>query len=187
MVWSPRGAGRDEKRDVMVRSGTPEPAGGDQTLGELVSLAAKDVSQLVRYEIDLAKTELRSEAKRVAVAGGLFAIAAFFGILILFSLCFAYAYLLHWVGAWGGMGGAFGFTALTLLVLGGALGFVAVLVLKRMTGMKKTRESVTEGIGMLRRDDKAPGHEDAKANGHSASSASLPDGQRPEIAGQKPR
>jgi len=171
----------------MVRSGTPEPAGGDQTLGDLVSLAAKDVSQLVRYEIDLAKKELVSELKRVAVAGGLFAVAAFFGVLILFSLCFAYAYLLHWAGAWGGMGGAFGFTALTLLVLGAVLGFFAIRVLKRMTGMKNTRDSVTEGIGMLRRDDKAIDQNDSKADGHPAASASLPDGQRPEIAGNKPR
>ena len=171
----------------MVRSGTPEPAGGDQSLGDLISLATKDVSQLVRYEIELAKSELRTELKRVAVGAGMFAIAAFFGILILFSLCFAYAYLLHWAGAWGGMAGAFGFTALTLLVLGGALVFVGIKVLKRMTGMKKTRDSVTEGIGMLRKDDNALGQKDEAADGQLAAAASLPAGQRPEIAGDKPR
>ena len=53
----------------MVRSETPEPAGGDQSLGDLVALAAKDVSQLIRYEIDLAKTELKGDAKRVGLAG----------------------------------------------------------------------------------------------------------------------
>ena len=53
----------------MVRSETPEPVGGDQSLGDLVALAAKDVSQLIRYEIDLAKTELRSDMKRVGLAG----------------------------------------------------------------------------------------------------------------------
>ena len=41
----------------MVRSEVPEPAGDGQSLGDLVALAAKDVSQLIRYEIDLAKTE----------------------------------------------------------------------------------------------------------------------------------
>jgi hypothetical protein len=55
--------------DAMVRSETPEPAGGDQSLGDLVALAAKDVSQLIRYEIDLAKTELKGDAKRVGLAG----------------------------------------------------------------------------------------------------------------------
>jgi uncharacterized membrane protein YqjE len=167
----------------MVRSGTPEPAGSDQSLGDLVSLAAKDVSQLVRYEIDLAKSELRSELKRVAVSGVLFAIAAFFGILILFSLCFGYAYLLHWAGVWGGMGGAFAFTALTLLVLGCGLGFVAWRVLRRMTGMKKTRETVTEGIGMLRRE----AHKDDDVTKTADDVLAVADGQRPEIAGREPQ
>ena len=52
----------------MVRSETPEPAGADQSLGDLVALAAKDVSQLIRYEIDLAKTELKGDAQRVGMA-----------------------------------------------------------------------------------------------------------------------
>ena len=52
----------------MVRSETPEPAGAEQSLGDLVALAAKDVSQLIRYEIDLAKTELKGDAQRVGIA-----------------------------------------------------------------------------------------------------------------------
>ena len=75
----------------MVRSETPEPAGGDQSLGDLVALAAKDVSQLVRYEIDLAKTELRDDVRRVATAAVLIGGSAFAGCLILVMLCFALA------------------------------------------------------------------------------------------------
>jgi hypothetical protein len=52
--------------DSMVHSDTPEPAGADQSLGDLVALAAKDVSQLIRYEIDLAKSELKVDAQRSA-------------------------------------------------------------------------------------------------------------------------
>jgi hypothetical protein len=55
----------------MVRSETPEPSGADQSLGDLVALAAKDVSQLLRYEIDLAKVELRGDLRRVGLAGAL--------------------------------------------------------------------------------------------------------------------
>ena len=54
----------------MARSVKPEPVGGDQSLGDLVALAAKDVSQLIRYEIDLAKTELKADAQRVGIAPG---------------------------------------------------------------------------------------------------------------------
>ena len=143
------------------------------------------------------------------MAGALFAIAAFFGCLMLFSLCFAYAYLLYWAGAPGGMAGAFGFVFLTLLVLALLSGFVAKIVISRVTGMKKTRESVTEGLGMLRRDGKdGKDGKDAKdgkdgtasgelapdktgADGHALRPVStdtpLPDGRRPEIADRSPR
>ena len=73
----------------MVRSETPEPAGADQSLGDLVALAAKDVSQLIRYEIDLAKTELRGDVRRVGMAAALVGLAAFVGCLVLVLLCFA--------------------------------------------------------------------------------------------------
>ena len=59
----------------MVRSEVPEPAGDGQSLGDLVALAAKDVSQLIRYEIDLAKSELMDDVQRVGLAGGLSATA----------------------------------------------------------------------------------------------------------------
>src|SRR5260370_16453355 len=86
----------------MVRSETPEPAGGDQSLGDLVALAAKDVSQLVRYEIDLAKTELRGDVRRIGLAGALAGVAAFVGCLVLVLLSFAFAYGLYAIGAPGG-------------------------------------------------------------------------------------
>src|ERR1700733_11616679 len=86
--------------DWMVRSETPEPAGGDQSLGDLVALAAKDVSQLIRYEIDLAKTELRGDMKRVGLAGALAGVAAFVGCLVLVLLCIAFAFGLVTLGIW---------------------------------------------------------------------------------------
>ena len=76
----------------MVRSETPEPAGADQSLGDLVALAAKDVSQLIRYEIDLAKTELKGDARRVGMAAGAVGLAAFVACLVLVLLSFALAY-----------------------------------------------------------------------------------------------
>jgi Putative Actinobacterial Holin-X, holin superfamily III len=187
----------------MVRSGTPEPAGGDQSLGDLVSLATKDISQLVRYEIDLAKTELRGDLRRVATAGVLFVIMAFFGSLVLLSASFAYGYGLHAAGAPGGVSGAFAFVSLTWFLLGLAAGVFAVLLMRHLSRMKKTRESVTEGLGMLRRDGK-DGQGNAKAAGdgrgrgplrfgsrrgipEKQDDSALPDGQRAEIAGQKPR
>ena len=84
----------------MVRSDTPEPVGADQSLGDLVALAAKDVSQLIRYEIDLAKTELQSDVRRVGLAGALAGVAAYVGSLVLVLLCIAFAFGLIALGIW---------------------------------------------------------------------------------------
>ena len=75
----------------MVRSGTPDGAGDQQSLGDLVALAAKDVSQLIRYEISLAKSELRMDARRVGILGALSGFSAVALSLMLVMLCFAYA------------------------------------------------------------------------------------------------
>ena len=155
----------------MARSETPEPSGADQSLGDLVALAAKDVSQLLRYEIDLAKVELRGDLRRIGLAGALGGVAAFVGCLILVLLCFAWAYGLVALGVW--TWAAFLIAAGTCVLLaGGAVG-IAVLKLRHLSGLKQTRKSVTEGIGMLRRDGQ---HPEVGA-----------DGQHPEIAGREPR
>jgi uncharacterized membrane protein YqjE len=139
----------------MVPSGAPD--GGDQqSLGDLVALAAKDISQLVRYEVSLAKSELRVDARRVAVSGSLAAIAAWFGALIMFTLCFAYAYLLNQQGLPGGLAAAFAVVAGTLVVLAALAALIAVVVIKRLTKMQMTRKSVAEDLSMLRRGEAGP-------------------------------
>jgi uncharacterized membrane protein YqjE len=148
--------------DAMVRSETPEPAGGDQSLGDLVALAAKDVSQLIRYEIDLAKTELKGDAKRVGLAGALAGVAAFVGCLVLVLFCIAFAYGLIALGIW--TWAAFLIVAGTCVLLAAVAVGIALLKLRHLSGLRKTRKTVTEGFGMLRHD-----------------------GQQPEIAARKPR
>ena len=149
----------------MVRSETPEPVGGDQSLGDLVALAAKDVSQLIRYEIDLAKTELRGDMKRVGLAGALAGVAAFVGCLVLVLLCVAFAFGLVTLGIW--TWAAFLIVAGTCVLLAAAAVGVALLKVRHLSGLKRTRKSVTEGLSMLRRD--------------SSESAVSPNGDRPEI------
>ena len=139
----------------MVRSETPEQAGADQSLGDLVALAAKDVSQLFRYEIDLAKTELREDVRRISVAVVLVGGAAFAGCLVLVILCFAYAeglIALFGIPRWA----AFLNTAATLVLLAAAAIGIAYLRVRNMTGLRKTRESVTEGLEVLRQDGQQP-------------------------------
>ena len=149
----------------MVRSEVPEPAGDGQSLGDLVALAAKDVSQLIRYEIDLAKTELKGDVQRIGVAGALGGVAAFVACLVLVLLSIALGFGLIALGIWAWaafliVSGVY--VLFAALVLG-----IAYLKLQRLSGLKKTRETVSESLGML-------GFEGQQ-----------PDGQQPEIAARK--
>jgi uncharacterized membrane protein YqjE len=151
----------------MVRSETPEPAGAEQSLGDLVALAAKDVSQLVRYEIDLAKTELKGDVQRIGLAVVLAGGAAFAGCLVLVILCFAYAEGLVVLGLprWT----AFLVVAGTLVLLAVIALGIAWLGLRNMSGLRKTRQSVTQGLEMLRQE------------------VEHPNGQQPELTPPKTR
>ncbi len=146
----------------MVRSETPGPAGGEQSLGDLVALAAKDVSQLVRYEIDLAKNELKDDAKRVGLAVGLSGVAVFVGCLVLILLCIAFAYGLIALGIWDWA--AFLIVAGTCVLLAAAAVGIALIKVQHLSGLRETRKTVTEGLAVLRLD-----------------------GQQPEIAAREPR
>ena len=63
------------------------------SLSELFTRLSNDVSLLFRQEVQLAKTELRSEAKAVGEASGMLVAAAVLGFVTLM--------LLAWAAAWG--------------------------------------------------------------------------------------
>lgn len=122
----------------------------DQSIGDLVSVAARDISQLVRYELDLAKLELKSDVKRAGVGAALLGIAVFAACLVLMLLCFAFAYGLNAIGAPGGLWGAFLWVALTCVLLIGIAGLIALRLVRRLTGMRNTRRTLAEDATMLR-------------------------------------
>lgn len=126
------------------------PSAADQSIGDLVSVAARDISQLVRYELDLAKLELKSDIKRAGISAGLLAVAVFAACLVLMLLCFAFAFGLSAIGAPGGLWGAFLWVALAcvLLILIVALG--ALLIVRRVTRMGRTRRSLADSVALLR-------------------------------------
>jgi uncharacterized membrane protein len=122
----------------------------DQSIGDLVSVAARDISQLVRYELDLAKLELKSDVKRAGIGAGLLAVAVFAACLVLMLLCFAFAYGLNAIGAPGGLWGAFLWAALAVVLLILLVGLVAFVIVRRVTGMSKTRRSLADSASLLR-------------------------------------
>jgi len=63
----------------------------EQSLGELVSAATRDISLLVHKEIELAKTELTAELKKAGIGAGLLGGAGYIGTLGLLLLSVAAA------------------------------------------------------------------------------------------------
>jgi uncharacterized membrane protein YqjE len=125
----------------------------DQTLGNLVSLAVKDVTQLIRCELDLAKLEFKADLRRLGVGGALLGVAAFVGCLVLMLLSFAFAYGLITLGIW---------TWAAFLIVAGAyvlLASLAVLIgftkVRKLSGLRRTRRTVQDDLALMRRDDGA--------------------------------
>ena len=112
-------------------------ADGQPSLGDLVSRAVADITKLIRCELDLAKMELKADALRIGIGAALFAIAGFFGCLVLVMLSFAYAFAL---------------VALTWALLGGAAVWIAAAKLRGLTGLRKTRKTVADDIALIKRD-----------------------------------
>jgi uncharacterized membrane protein YqjE len=145
--------------DPAVRRTTA--SGADQSIGDLVSVAARDISQLVRYELDLAKLELKADAKRVGIGAALLGIALFAACLVLMLLCFAFAYGLNALGIW--LWASFLIVAgACVLIIGGAA-LIAWRMVHKVTGMSKTRSSLADGASMLRHRKSAAGAAEAPA------------------------
>jgi hypothetical protein len=71
------------------------PAGSpqnDESLGVLFATASRDLSTLVRSEIELAKVELATGAKKGAAGGGMFAAAGFLCLLAVILLTISAAF-----------------------------------------------------------------------------------------------
>ncbi|SEL50809.1 phage holin family protein [Nonomuraea pusilla] len=116
---------------------TPE----EESLGALVAEASSHISTLVRSEIELAKAELRFDAKRVGTAVGMFAAAAFIGHLCLILLSFAAAYGLAYL-----IPTPLAFLVVTVvyLVIAGLGVWLGVRKLKGLAGMKRTARSIRD-------------------------------------------
>jgi hypothetical protein len=139
----------------------PADSASEASVGNLVSLALKDVTQLVRYELDLAKLELKADVKRLGVGGALLGISAFVGCLVLMLLCFALAYGLITLGIW--TWAAFLITAGACVLLAAIAIGLGVIMMKRLGGLPKTRQTVTDDLALLHRGDGAQAPPPAQA------------------------
>jgi hypothetical protein len=131
----------------------PAGAASQESVGGLVSLAVKDITQLIRCELDLAKIELKTDVRRIGIGAALFGLSAFVGCLVLMLLCFALAYGLMALGIWGWA--AFLITAGACVLVAALAVGVGILSVKKFGGLPRTRRTVSDDIAILRRGDGA--------------------------------
>jgi hypothetical protein len=78
---------------------------GDQSLGELVATATRDMSLLIHKEMELAKTELSQQAAKAGIGAGMLGGAGFIGLFALAMASvaggFGFAAALN-IGVWAG-------------------------------------------------------------------------------------
>ena len=125
----------------------------EASVGELVSFAVKDVSRLVRCELELAKIELKADMRRLGIGAALLVVAAFVGCLVLVLLCFAFAYGLIALGIWPWA--AFLIVSGTCILLAGLAVLIGARKVSKLGGLKETRRTVQDDLAVLRHDDDA--------------------------------
>ncbi|RZU30572.1 phage holin family protein [Blastococcus saxobsidens] len=109
--------------------GTPTTASGrpdveGTSVGQLIGEVSKDLSTLMRQELELAKVEMKAEAKKAGTGAGLFGLAGFAGYMVALFLSLA----LMWALA---SAIPTGWASLIVAVLWGVVGAVAGLMGKK--------------------------------------------------------
>jgi hypothetical protein len=87
----------------MTEEGRPDVDG--VSVGTLIGEVTKDLSTLMRQELELAKVEVKAEAKKAGQGAGMFGAAGFAGYMVLLFLSLALwgalSYALNW--GWAGL------------------------------------------------------------------------------------
>lgn len=125
------------------------PGPDEQSLGQLVASASRDLSELLRGELALAKTELKESAVAAGKGAGMFGAAGFFGYV---------AFLLLSVAAALGIAAAGLHPALGFVIVGAAYLLIAAILalvgkrsVSRAGPPTRTIESVQETKSLLQR------------------------------------
>ena len=133
----------------VTRPHSDVPRKDDPTLGKLVADASRDISSLVRQEIALAKSELRVSVKAGGFGIGLFAGAAFIGVLAIIMLSVAIAYFIHMTGldlAW-----CFLIVFVLYVLLAALLAFVGTKKVKQVRAPERAIHQAQETKNILQR------------------------------------
>ncbi len=136
-------------------TGATASAPSEQSLGELVATATRELSTLVHKEVELAKVEIKREVVTAGKGAGLFGGAGLAGLFALIFLSIALAY-----GLGNLLGGrlGLGFLIVGLLYLAGAA-VLAVTGKKKISEVQppeKTIETVKDDLAWAKHPTKSP-------------------------------
>jgi hypothetical protein len=126
---------------------TPTESGGDlsdKSLGELVSTATRDLSTLIRTEVQLAKVEIKREVVSAGKGAGLLGGAGFLGLFALVFLSISAAYGISWLGV--PLGCAFFTVGLLYAIGAGILALTGKKSIAKVGPPEKTIETVKDDI-----------------------------------------
>ncbi len=115
---------------------TPHRTDAAPTVGALAKDVERNLSDLVRAEIALAKSEVTFSAKAGGIGAGLLVVTAFLGLLLIIMLSITAAYFIVMAGldpAW-----AFLIVSGFYLLLIAVLGLVGIRLLKKVKAPRKT-------------------------------------------------
>jgi len=121
-----------------------DPYGSDRSIGDLVAAASKDLSTLIRNEIELAKTELRADAKSAGKGAGLLAAAGFLGIFVLLMLLVALAETLTSIGVPRPL--SYFLVAVLLMIVMAVLGLMGKKALAKVKPPQRTIETAKDTV-----------------------------------------
>ncbi|WP_431279379.1 phage holin family protein [Leifsonia poae] len=133
----------------MTDEQTPSEAKAASTsLGDLLGEVTRDLSTLIRQEVELAKAELRQSATRAAKGAGMFGGAGYAALMVLFFLS---------VALWWGLGYLVGnaWSAVIVAVIWAIVALILFLLgrkqLAEVRGLPQTVDSVKEIPETLKR------------------------------------
>jgi membrane protein implicated in regulation of membrane protease activity len=130
----------------------------EPSVGSLVQSAMADVSTLVRGEIELAKAEIGTSAKKAGVSVGLFSVA---GVLAAFAGVFffiALAEFLTWLGLARWISYLIVFAL--LLLIAGVAALIGLRMLKRIEKPERTIETLRDLPEVAHREAPGERHRD---------------------------
>jgi len=121
----------------------------EPTIGRLVADASRDISSLVQNEIALAKAELKVSLKYGGTGAGLFAVAAFLGLLAIIMLSVAFAYFIEMAGL--GLAWSFLIVFGAYLLLAALLAFIGVKKVQKVRAPERAIQQAQEPKTIFKR------------------------------------